>query len=132
MLTFKDFSLVNFMIIFSEESPPKRTPCQPSPCGPNSICHDNAGTPSCSCLSEFIGAPPHCRPECVSNSECNFAKACLNSKCVNPCLGACGLNAECHVISHSPQCVCRTGYEGDAFDQCEPIRGKQLLIVLNT
>uniref|UniRef100_A0A8D8QWV8 EGF-like domain-containing protein n=1 Tax=Cacopsylla melanoneura TaxID=428564 RepID=A0A8D8QWV8_9HEMI len=49
---------------------PPANPCYPSPCGPYSQCRDIGGSPSCSCLPNYIGAPPNCRPECVMNSEC--------------------------------------------------------------
>lgn len=93
-------------------------PCQPSPCGPNAQCQVINESPSCSCLQEFIGSPPNCRPECVSNSECSSHLACINQKCRDPCPGSCGVNAECRVVSHTPMCVCTTGYFGDPFTQC--------------
>lgn len=94
-------------------------PCQPSPCGPNSICQPSASeTPSCQCMPDFIGSPPNCRPECVSNNECSQQLACINKKCQNPCIQACGSNAECRVVSHTAACVCPEGYTGDAAIQC--------------
>lgn len=93
-------------------------PCDPSPCGPNSICKVNAEAPSCSCLPEFIGSPPNCRPECINNNECNNNLACIKQKCKNPCEGVCGENAECRVISHTPNCFCPIGYIGDPFTRC--------------
>lgn len=97
-------------------------PCQPSPCGPNSICRQTGGDiPSCQCMPEYIGAPPNCRPECVANSECAPQLACINRKCQNPCERACGTNAECRVVSHSPICICPEGYRGDASVQCSPV-----------
>lgn len=108
------------LLLILEEPPKKSTnPCQPSPCGANSQCRVTGDSPSCSCLAEFIGTPPNCRPECVSNSECANQLACMNQKCRNPCEGICGLNAECRVISHTPNCVCIDGYVGNAFAQCE-------------
>lgn len=92
--------------------------CQPSPCGPNSQCQDIGGTPSCSCLDNYIGQPPNCRPECVINPDCPSTKACINNKCQDPCVGSCGLNAECRVISHTASCTCLAGYTGNAFIQC--------------
>lgn len=74
--------------------------------------------PSCSCLPSYIGAPPNCRPECVSSTECASNLACINKKCTDPCPGSCGLNAECRVVSHTPNCVCLTGFSGDPFTQC--------------
>ena len=94
-------------------------PCQPSPCGANSQCKDINGGPSCSCLPEFVGSPPNCKPECVSNSECPTHLACINQKCKDPCPGTCGRNAECRVVSHTPNCICLPGYTGNPFGQCE-------------
>lgn len=42
----------------------------------------------------------------------------MNQKCQDPCPGSCGANAECRVVSHSPNCVCFSGYSGDPFIQC--------------
>lgn len=93
-------------------------PCRPSPCGPNSQCRPVGDSPSCSCLAEYIGSPPNCRPECSSNTDCSNNLACIQQKCKDPCPGLCGANAECRVISHSPMCVCLIGFEGDPFSQC--------------
>lgn len=105
-------------IIIEEPPVVPANPCQPSPCGANAQCREVGGAPSCSCLPEFIGTPPNCRPECVSNSECANNLACINQKCKDPCPGSCGANAECRVISHTPNCVCVPGYEGNPFVQC--------------
>lgn len=101
-----------------ESVPEPVKPCEPSPCGPNSECRVVGDQPSCSCLPDFIGTPPNCRPECVSNSECASHLACINRKCRDPCPGTCGQNAECRVISHTPNCVCLSGYIGDPFAYC--------------
>lgn len=93
-------------------------PCQPSPCGPNAQCQIAGDSPSCSCLPEYKGSPPNCRPECVSNSECASHLACINQKCIDPCPGLCGANADCRVVSHTPTCVCAIGYTGDPFTSC--------------
>lgn len=69
-------------------------------------------------MPDFIGSPPNCRPECISNSECPSNLACINQKCKDPCPGLCGDNAECRVVSHTPVCVCITGYTGDPFTKC--------------
>lgn len=108
---------------------PPGNPCQPSPCGPNAQCQVRGESPSCSCLPNYIGAPPNCRPECVSNSECPTNRACMNQKCGDPCPGSCGANAECRVVGHTPMCVCVVGYTGDPFSQCFPQR-KHPFIVL--
>lgn len=99
-------------------------PCVPSPCGPNSQCRDVGSAPSCSCLPNFFGSPPNCRPECTINSECSSNLACINQKCVDPCPGSCGIIAECNVFNHIPTCSCPEGYTGDPFSSCiiKPIR----------
>lgn len=98
-----------------------RNPCSPSPCGPNSICQIKRGRPVCSCVENFIGSPPHCRPECVISTECPTNKACIREKCEDPCKNICGTNAECKVVAHSAYCSCKSGFEGDAFVGCTQI-----------
>lgn len=103
----------------AEKQPVVTNLCKPSPCGPNSQCRIVNDAPSCSCLPEFIGSPPNCKPECISNSQCSTQLACINQKCRDPCPGSCGVNAECRVISHTPMCVCISGFVGDPFVQCD-------------
>lgn len=79
------------------------------------------GVPSCSCLSNYIGLPPNCRPECSINAECAGNQACINEKCRDPCPGSCGIGARCNVINHTPVCTCQDGYTGDPFMNCYPI-----------
>lgn len=93
-------------------------PCVPSPCGPYSQCRNTAGYPSCSCLENYIGMPPNCRPECVINADCSSKEACINEKCRDPCPGSCGLYAKCAVYDHIPVCTCEEGYTGDPFTIC--------------
>lgn len=102
------------------------SPCQPSPCGPNSKCREFNSQPACSCLPDYVGNPPLCRPECTQSSECAFDKSCVNMKCVDPCPGTCGTNANCRVHNHSPLCTCRSGYTGDPFYVCRPIPRKNI------
>mgnify|MGYP002715703599 CR=1 FL=1 len=98
--------------------------CTPSPCGPNSQCREINDQAVCSCLPNYIGTPPGCRPECTSSSECPLNKACINQKCTDPCPGTCGQNARCEVINHSPICSCNSGFTGDSFTRCYPIPGR--------
>lgn len=94
-------------------------PCDPSPCGPNSRCLVSAqGYATCSCLPNYRGAPPSCRPECVVSAECPQTQACVNWRCVDPCPGTCGLGARCAVINHNPICSCPPGQLGDPFASC--------------
>lgn len=106
-----------------------KDPCIPNPCGDNSICRDINGAPSCTCLPNYLGLPPNCKPECAINQDCPPNKACMNMKCRDPCPGSCGQNAECTVFNHSPACTCSQGFTGDPFTRCvviEPIKGKIL------
>lgn len=95
-------------------------PCVPSPCGPYSECRNIRDTPSCSCLPNYIGSPPNCRPECTINADCSSNLACIQEKCKDPCPGSCGFNALCNVINHTPICTCIEGYIGDPFTNCHP------------
>lgn len=73
-----------------------------------------------------------CRPECVLSSDCPTDKACVRNKCVDPCPGVCGYNAECTVVSHVPSCNCAPGFVGDPFAGCipQPPPGKSLSLHL--
>lgn len=101
---------------------PNLNPCVPSPCGPNSQCRIVGDSPVCSCLPNYIGRSPNCRPECTINSECPANLACINEKCADPCPGSCGLLAQCAVTNHRPICTCPFGYTGDPFSNCFEIR----------
>lgn len=113
------FKVKTNVFVFKVERPADPVnPCSPSPCGPSAECRVIGESPSCSCLLDYIGSPPNCRPECVSNAECPSHLACVNQKCKNPCSGLCGANAECRVLSHTAMCVCLSGFTGDPFTQC--------------
>lgn len=97
----------------------RTSPCDPSPCGANAICHQRDGAGSCTCLEGYQGNPYEgCRPECVLSSDCSADKSCIRNKCADPCPGICGTNAECTVINHVPSCACIKGYTGNPFVQC--------------
>lgn len=100
---------------------PEKDVCIPTPCGPNSRCTDVNNQPICACLSGYYGSPPSCRPECISQSDCSLSKTCINQKCIDPCPGTCGYNAECRVINHNAVCQCPNYYTGDPFTRCTPI-----------
>lgn len=103
---------------------PVENPCIPSPCGPNSVCRVVDNHAACSCVANYIGRAPNCRPECTINSECPGNLACLNEKCRDPCPGSCGAFTSCIVLNHSPVCQCDLGYTGDPFVGCSPVLGK--------
>lgn len=96
-------------------------PCQPSPCGPNAECQVRGDSPACSCVQNYIGVPPNCRPECTINPECPPHLSCMQQKCRDPCVGLCGSNAQCSVVNHHAACACAEGYTGNPFSVCEPI-----------
>ena len=98
--------------------PAPHIPCVPDPCGPNSICREVNGHEACSCRAGYIGTAPNCRPECVLNAECPSNKACIQQKCSDPCVGACGYNARCTAVNHNAICTCPSGYRGDPFSGC--------------
>lgn len=95
------------------------SPCEPNPCGYNAECRAQNNAGSCVCLANFYGNPYEgCRPECIINSDCPASKACIQTKCRDPCPGTCGQNALCHVVNHLASCTCITGYSGDPFRIC--------------
>lgn len=97
--------------------------CDTIRCGANAECRQQNGVLACVCRKEFYGDPLiGCRPECVINPDCPYNKACVNTKCADPCLGACGRNALCQVVNHYPVCYCPPGQTGDPNIQCKPER----------
>lgn len=116
-----------FYIAQADERVPEN-PCLNNPCGANSVCRVVNNQGACSCLPNYLGRPPNCRPECVIDSECPSNKACQNERCVEPCIGKCGVNALCSVVNHKPVCSCISGYEGDPYTQCtiRPVTRKTL------
>lgn len=94
-------------------------PCIPSPCGPYSTCDIVERRPVCQCQPNYYGRPPGCRPECVMNSECSLSKACVHQRCLDPCPGSCGYNANCKATNHIPICYCIPGFTGDPFSGCQ-------------
>lgn len=99
-------------------------PCSTAVCGPNSQCREINNQAVCSCLPTYLGIPPACRPECVGNSECPQNQACIGQKCVNPCIGTCGVRATCEVVNHNPICACPAAHSGDPFVECTFVQSK--------
>lgn len=101
--------------------------CVAGTCGINAQCITvTGGRPVCACLSGYAGDPlTQCRKvECtgkllniydnkfnfelkmyllssLDHSDCGGNLACQNEKCVNPCAGVCGVNADCTVIIYN-------------------------------
>ncbi|XP_014091876.1 adhesive plaque matrix protein 2 [Bactrocera oleae] len=97
--------------------------CHGNPCGVNAVCQDASGRPVCSCPPGHSGNPlTHCnRGECLDNIDCRGDLQCRDNRCVNPCVGACGLNANCEPKNHVAVCSCPTGYRGDPFTSCHRV-----------
>lgn len=126
-------NIFNFLApIANVEVEPYKNPCIPSPCGPHAICQEIGKIPSCTCMPNFVGSPPNCRPECVVNSECLSSQACMQQKCQDPCEGSCGIGALCSVSRHVPICTCPEGYTGDAFSVCLPKPQPGTSAIMNT
>lgn len=121
------FLYFNLYVFCLALPPPARDPCNPSPCGYNTQC--NGGV--CTCLPEFQGNPyAGCRPECVLNQDCPRDRACIRSKCTDPCPGTCGTQATCIVMNHIPTCSCPEGYSGNPFIICNQVPRKIICIFL--
>ena len=117
-----------FYYFLDPEIPPD--PCIQSPCGPNSKCRTINGQPVCTCLPNYIGKPPECKPECRISDDCSLHMACINNKCADPCPNTCGLRAECSAKNHSPICTCPPGFTGDPFSECfEKGKKKRVYII---
>ncbi|EFX65776.1 hypothetical protein DAPPUDRAFT_65219, partial [Daphnia pulex] len=96
--------------------------CDPNPCGTNAQCKSQNGAINCVCPANYVGDPySSCRPECVLNTDCPRDKNCVNSRCVDPCPGTCGINAICRVTNHIPVCSCKESHTGDPYGSCRPI-----------
>lgn len=52
------------------------------------------------------------------SSDCSQNLACINRKCVDPCVNACGERAKCSVVNHIVICECGRDAVGDPFVQC--------------
>lgn len=121
----KIFSFIsgqNLNLILVTYLPTTETPCAKNPCGVNAVCKELNTAGSCSCIPNYYGDPYiACRPECMTNSECSMNKACINTKCQDPCPGICGNNALCNVVNHSPACSCVQGFRGNPYDSCTRI-----------
>ena len=113
----------------------KPDPCDPSPCGPGTMCMANKlGNPICRCLAGLVPKPDTitgCGPECTVDPDCNTGYICQNQKCVerpDPCNpNPCGPNAICMPQGLTGQftCKCPPGFIGDARTSCIKV-GKKI------
>ncbi|BFG02662.1 neurogenic locus notch homolog protein 3 [Drosophila madeirensis] len=95
--------------------------CSGNPCGVNAVCQEAAGgRPVCSCPPGYSGNPlTHCnRGECLDNVDCRGDLQCKDNRCVNPCVGACGIGSNCDARNHVAVCSCPAGYNGDPYHAC--------------
>jgi hypothetical protein len=101
--------------------------CRPNPCGNNAVCtpkfdRNHQEKAVCTCPPGFTGnAISSCfkiEGECQNDSHCGDNKSCKNHKCINPCLGHCGVNSKCKVKNHTAICACPSGTTGNALIFC--------------
>ncbi|XP_070504561.1 neurogenic locus notch homolog protein 3 isoform X3 [Chironomus tepperi] len=98
--------------------------CSRNPCGQNALCQETlGGRPVCSCPPGYSGNPlSFCqRGECNDHIDCRLDQHCMNNRCTNPCVGKCGISANCEVVNHVAVCSCPARYRGDPLHQCRQI-----------
>ncbi|KAJ8950737.1 hypothetical protein NQ318_011230 [Aromia moschata] len=102
--------------------------CSSRTCGQNAQCQVIGGRPVCACLRGYTGDPLSLckRAECIDHGDCRGHLACNNGKCVDPCAGSCGANANCETRNHVPVCSCPAGYTGDPFTSCRRFNPEEL------
>ncbi|XP_029178983.1 neurogenic locus notch homolog protein 3 [Nylanderia fulva] len=95
--------------------------CESYTCGVNARCTMSEGRPVCSCYNLHMGDPlARCvRVECLINDDCPYNRVCTNNRCVDPCVGLCGVNANCVTRNHIGTCQCLPGHDGDPFSGCQ-------------
>ncbi|XP_051175815.1 neurogenic locus notch homolog protein 1 [Leptopilina boulardi] len=100
----------------------------PCKCGDNANCEVINHQAKCTCPPNWQGNPYiSCRAECTYDSDCSRGKpVCYYSKCVNPCEGACGVNANCELRGTTPVCSCPKDMTGDPFTSCRPFTPEDL------
>lgn len=100
--------------------------CRSRPCAENAICINTPGSYSCICKSKYVGNPYELCTQlsiskcldgsvcaCSKNTTCPEGYICENSKCIDICNSKiCGPMSICE----EGNCVCLTGYTGDAND----------------
>lgn len=91
-------------------------------CGEKAVCYGANHRAICECPPGLSGNP---RTSCIkvgcrADSECPNSKACINSKCENPCAEAnpCDNSGECKVYNHIVECACPPGTVSDGKTGC--------------
>lgn len=96
--------------------------CNYDTCGQNADCFGVNHRAICECRPGLTGDPKvSCiQVGCRSDSECPLDRACINSKCVNPCeeTASCDINEICNVYYHRPECTCKPGFISDIEKGC--------------
>ncbi|CAB4064901.1 unnamed protein product [Lepeophtheirus salmonis] len=125
-------------VCLNQKCSQKQDPCEPSPCGPGTICKKSCGpecvtdrdchsgfdlqaningNPVCHCLSDFIPKPDTitgCGYECERDSDCQSSYICNDFKCIvkpDPCdPSPCGPGTSCYPnFNGNPICKCLLG-----------------------
>ena len=95
------------------------------PCATNAECYAERHQAYCRCPSGLLGdGHNECFVVgCRANSECPSDRACINMKCIDPCVfdNPCAPKAECINRDHQTLCRCPPGTYGDPNQQCFPI-----------
>jgi len=94
-----------------------------SSCGTASECYGINHQAVCECPPGMAGNPQIACvvAGCRSDSDCPSDKACINTKCIDPCTrnNPCVKPAECTVYNHRTDCACPPGYIGNAGTTCK-------------
>jgi len=102
-------------------------PCAYNACGESAICNVRNNRVTCTCPEYFKGDPhSRCYAECTEHSDCNQNQACSKLQCLDPCVGACGTGADCHVKNHQAICSCPKDMTGHPFESCRPFTDADL------
>ncbi|XP_014249775.1 neurogenic locus notch homolog protein 2 [Cimex lectularius] len=110
----------------------KCTPvCTAGTCANNARCDASNHRAVCTCPPGTFGDPyTSCNLECESHYDCPSGRpACSAGKCIDPCAGQCGVNANCRVKDRTtPVCSCPRHMTGDPFVSCRPFEKSDLCI----
>ncbi|VEN60882.1 unnamed protein product, partial [Callosobruchus maculatus] len=102
--------------------------CESAYCGNKAICHAYNHRAVCECPPGLVGDPQvNClQVGCRTDSECPSNRACINTKCENPCEAAnpCDAPAECKIYNHVVECICPPGTVSDGGRGCLRVEAK--------
>lgn len=113
-----------------------RPVCQEDTCAETAICEAQAHQPICRCPPGSEGNPyqecvsgktPLPRPECKMDIDCPSQYACIEQRCLNPCLenNVCTADQECRVLDTLPlrtiMCQCPPDTIADLSGRCKAI-----------